>query len=294
MKGVISLILASALPLSAATPGALENFSTQVGADSWTVFDYADQSLNFPGWAQEADSYIGFNYSANPANPTLFDQGLWFFADSSEASAELFGDYATVGITGFELDVLIENPTALAVMDFAMLVGSGDDQRYVFSLDFIGEDFPAQGWYQLLFDFDQPWFEFDEALGIFIEITLDEALLSQVSEVGIRFFPTLVNSETGVAAIDEFKLVPELIAPGISIDNGGDVVEMSFGREPAHQYTVQSLTTPATWEPIAGQTGISGTGTYLFQTAIDQNAQLYRVLAEALYTPIITGAAVAP
>lgn len=289
MKAAILLILATALPLSAATPGALENFSTQAGADSWTVYNYADQSFNFPGWAQEADSYIGFSYSANPTDPALFDQGLWFFADVFEASPELFGDYAADGITGIELDVLIENPSALAVMDFAILVGTGIDQRYIFSLDFVGSDFPAQGWYQLIFDFDQPWFEFDETLGVFLEVTLDATTLAQISEIGIRFFPTLVNSETAVAAIDEVKLVPTISAPVIAIDDGGDVVEMSFGREPAHQYTVQSLTAPASWAPVSGQTGISGTGTYLFQTAINQNAQLYRILAEALYTPIITG-----
>jgi hypothetical protein len=101
------------LALQAATPGAWEKFPTQTNSDAWGLYDYSDGVIYAPNWfnnsaaGPNADPYIGAAFAATTANPPIYNQGLWFFADELVANGAFIGDFNAAGVAGLEIDVLL-------------------------------------------------------------------------------------------------------------------------------------------------------------------------------------------
>lgn len=260
--------------------GAWEPFSSKTNADAWSVFDFADSNIYFPAWS--GDPEVG---AENPeiAWPFTADWGFWFYAEDTVSDGALVGDFAATGIEGIEVDVLIDDLAVFSELDIALL---SDAQGYLFSESFIDVDFPEPGYYTITVRFDEDWFTFDEQLDDWVPVDITESFLSDIIEVGVRFFPVIGNTRDDViGAIDNFRLLPTLQLPELSLMRSPGEFTMAFTPGEGQIHRIERLVGEA-WEPVDGESDIVGPEEHVFTTPTDEGSALFRVRTEPDFVDI--------
>ena len=121
----------------------------------------------------------------------------------------------------------------------------------------------------------------------FVETPLTPEILSQVSEIGVRFIPTETNQVRWTASLDNVALTPTPLAPELETATENNQLLIRFQQEVGNQYALQKYNlTSEEWEPVAAQEIVQGTGLHTFERALIPNGEFYRVLATAGYTRI--------
>ena len=287
------------LTLQAATPGAWETFPTQTNGDAWGLYDYADGMTYTPNWSDDsaagpnADPYIGAAFASTTANPTIYDQGLWLFADDLVANGAFIGDFNAAGVAGLEVDVFIFNPELLDTCDITFSSNSSGEDITYFSIDYLGSEFVSESpqWWFLNYNFSEPWYVVNAAGTDFEQVEITENILASVIEVGVRFFPTGTNTTSWAPLIDSYALTPLVQAPATFSDADDGMFNLAFAPGPGNQYDIQKYNlTSNDWEDVSGQTDLQPDAAYQFETPLIPEGEIYRVLAKAAYTEVVTPA----
>ncbi|MGJ8695972.1 MAG: hypothetical protein ACSHYF_06620 [Verrucomicrobiaceae bacterium] len=282
--------LLAPLSLHAVTPGAKEEFPTETNASAWGLFDFADGITYAPNWVDGDDPYAGSAFAENPESPGVYDQGLWFFADDLVAEGAFVGDYHAAKIAGVEVDVFISEPEKLDFCDIALLSNAGGENVYYYSVDFPGTSFlPYDGdWWLIPVTFGGSWF-IRNSSDIYVPADLTPEILSNVVEIGIRFFPTNTNDEGWAPLIDNFSLTPTPEAPEITTSAVAGNFNLGFTPKAGNYYSIEKFNRGTqSWEDVAGQTEIFTSAPYNFESTLIPEGEFYRVLAKAAYTPVIS------
>lgn len=268
--------IAGAHATVAATPGALESFPTVENAESWSVFDYADEVVYLPEWFDEANPYLyAFHQNDNP---------LWFFTDPA-GSPDWLGDYDAEAIQAVRVDVFIDSLEDFAHLDCVVLTNGPAGIDYYYSELFIDTDFSEAGWWELSFNLEATWFYFDEGWNP-VEMTAED--FREVEEVGFRFFPEAGTTAEVLAAIDEVRLVPLVNPPLLDYSKTADHFSLQFTPLKANTCFIEELSGgPAfAWEAVSGQTEITGPSAHTFSTPLANARGIFRVGAEPRYTQV--------
>lgn len=289
MKNVILSL--GLLPLSAAgvIPGALESFPAEAAANQWLLFDYADDLFYAPNWFTDDNPYAGASFAKTNETDQFFNHGLWFIADNLVADGAFVGNFSEVGIRGLEIDVFVSEPTKLNFCDLVIGSNSTGETIYYYSVSYLGAEF-AQGepdWFTLQPSFTDSWFTLDANQETFMEVMLTPEILSQVTEVGVRFIPTDENDEGWTPLIDNLALTPTPRAPEIENSSTNNQFLLTIQQEPGNEYDLEQYNfTSNVWEAIEGQTGVSGTDFHTFARDLIPAGEFYRVLSKTGYTRV--------
>ena len=286
-----SLLILALLPCfaHAALPGAWETFPTNKKAEDWTLFDYAYDQFYAPNWFTEGNPYIGASYAENANTPGLYDQGLWFFADAAVADGAFVGDFFSTEIQGIEVDVYVSEPTKLDYIDLVIGSDSNGSVEYYYSVSYFGSEFD-QGdpdWFTLSPLFTDSWFVLNADGTSFEETQLTPEILSQVTEVGIRFIPTETNDTGWTPFFDNVALTPTPRAPELKTTSANDQLLIHFEQEAGSEYALETYNLSSKkWEVVTGEDSISGTGLHTIERMLIPSGEFYRVLATAGYTRV--------
>ena len=277
MRYLVLLWLSLPTMLSGAVPGAWEDFATQANGEAWFVYDFA------------VDDYFYPEYEEGGGNPYIWsdsntDEGLWILADSSVAQGALTNDYT--GIAGLVMWVLIDDPALMRTIDIAILSESTPEPTYYYSMDYPADWFPEPGFYDLAPLFSDPWFTYDETSGSFVSAVIDETVLTNITEIGARFFPAIDNTDYYFAGLDEVLLVPVIQRPKASASTAEGFFTITMDPEPGHQYQLETGT-DGSWEPVPGEDGITGPDPYEFGEPT-AGSKFFRFTTSPFYTPVVT------
>lgn len=295
------------LPLSAATPGIWEPFSTETNAGAWGLYDFLNQATSYPEWfddgeaGENADPYAGAIFLNDPDaadEPILYNQPYLIFADEFVGDGDFVGDFHASQIAGMEVDVLITFPELLESCDLTFISNSGGETITYYSDFFAGDSFPDPvNWTTLSVTFDQQWFIFDEELQEYFEVEITDEVLGDVVEVGIRFFPTATNQTVWAPGIDNFALTPTIIAPVPVPDFVDGKFVMTYEATPGNRYLIEEFNVATeSWEDFAGESETTQSGTsQTFETSVAPGKALLRISAEPDYQEVFsTGIAPGP
>ena len=281
---MVASVFSALDPAGAAEAGAWETFSTQSNADAWTVYNYADQGLYFPTWQANPAGfeYIYFGHDG--------DEPLWIFADtiSNIGGGAMIGDFASEKVQGILVDVLIDSLADFDQLDCVISVRNAQNTLVsYFSDSFFDVSFSGDGWYSLRFGFEETWYEFTGSS--WVPVALTPANLAAVEEIGFRFFPKVGTTAPVVAAIDDVRLEPLVVAPALGVSTTATDFRLAFTPAKANSCAIEKLeTTPTlTWEDVIGETDITGPGEHVYTTPLAVRG-IYRVQSIADYTPVVT------
>lgn len=265
------------MPAFAAFPGALESFPKLENAESWSVFDFADDTVYFPAWADEGNPSIYLSHAG--------DAALWFFSDETGSPAWL-GDYDFGDIQSIEVDVYIDSLEDFEQIDCTVFTNGPAGRRYYYSELFIAADFSAGGWWTLTFDLEGTWYYFDEE---WHSVALNLENFQEVEEIGFRFLPRVGTTAELLAAIDEVKLVPLVRTPDLEVSATTEEFLIEFTPAKATACSLEKLAPGPSpvWKKVAGQTDITGPGPHVFSVPLVTGRGIFRVGAEARYTQVV-------
>lgn len=270
----LSALLTTFAP--AAIPGAWETFATQARAEAWTVYDYADEEFYFPEWDEEGE-LITFTH--------LGDEPLWFFTGDQPGSEELVGDLLSAGVQAIWCDAYIEDPAEFDVIDCSIFANGPAGETYYYSTAYFSEDFTEGGWWSLRFGFEESWYYLEN--GEFVEVGVTDAMLASVTEIGFRFFPRTGTTANALAGLDNVLLEPTVVTPELDVSTNAGEFRLAFDFAPANAFTVEKLLLPgATWQEVDGQIDLTGSGSHVFSTPLNQQKEIFRVSSIAWYTPV--------
>jgi hypothetical protein len=275
--------LLAAVSAGAAQAGAWETFGTQANADGWQVYDYADNNFYPVDWYQAVagDEFIYTNYTG--------DSIVEFYADAVAGGGALVGDYPAARVAGIGCEVFIGELAALEYLECALYANGPGGPRYYYSGIYEAADFAASGWYSLLFSFDVPWY-YDDGTQ-WVEVSAKS--LTAIEEIDFTFVPQLGSAGGSLVGIDNVTLEPTLVAPVVATAVTAGTPRrfaMAFTPGPGLACRVEKMRqSPAVgWDAVVGQTGLLGPGVHRFETPLTGAAEIFRVAAEAHYTPIVT------
>ena len=274
---ILPCLLLLASPLSAQIVGAWESFTQEDNATSWFIYDF--QNDPFPAlWFNDTeDTSIGDIYATFTDDVPV---SLFAFADSS--SGAFVGDYTAAGIDSLECDVLIEDASNFDVFEF--YISSNGVEYYS---EFIGVTAAGYSTQSYSFTKDQ-WYIFDEDEGFEIPVTLTPEILSNISQIGVNFYPLSDAADGQLVAIDNFSLLPDLTPPELSITDPTGEVIVSFQMTPAVSYDLEMSQTlqENDWSGLDDDTSdIRGEG--LHQSAITARPKsFFRITTYPLYNEI--------
>ena len=271
-----------------ALSGAWETFSTEDVASDWLLYDYADDMLYAPNWFDGGNPFIGASFAENFQNPGVYDQGMWFFADDVVSDGSFTGDFHTKGIRGIEIDVFFSDPDKLDFCDIVIGSNSTGEVTYYYSVSFSGTEFEGDpDWYFLNPLFTDSWFILDEVQNDFVEVELTPMILANITEIGIRIFPTFTNDVPWTPLIDNIALTPTVVAPDVELESSNGNVVLNFDQNEGNHYTIQSYDfTSNTWSEVSGQTQLNGTTNYSYEKSLIPEGEFFRVLSSAAYTQV--------
>lgn len=160
---------------------------------------------------------------------------------------------------------------------------------YYTSESYYDFDFDGDGWYSLRFGFEEVWYLFDGTT--FQPVDLTPQILSDVVEIGFRFFPRPGTTAVLYSAIDDVKLEPLVTAPPLEVSADATDFLLAFTPAKANWCLIEKLETGPTpsWQEVTGQIGITGPGEHVFRTPLAGRG-IYRVQSFADYTPVVTPA----
>ncbi|HLS27373.1 MAG TPA: hypothetical protein VK041_01885 [Opitutales bacterium] len=275
---ILMFFFALGAPISAkaAVAGALESFPTLAHAESWAVFDFADETTYYPFWSDEDDPFIYLTH--------IDDYGLWFLTDLTGNRAWI-GDYSEESIQAIQVEIFIDSLEELDLIDCAIWTDGSAGFDYYYSEALIASDFPEAGWWQLRFPFDGTWFYFDDG---WIPVTFEPEDLREVEEIGFRIFPKTGAPNGLLSAIGEVRLEPLVVAPEIAFDQDGSNFILDFEPLPGTVSSIEKLLLQPDpeWQTVPGETEIRGIGTYRFESTLSENRGIFRVVTEADYQQV--------
>ena len=275
MKAIFAILLLTPL-LHGQTPGALETFTEQDNGESWGLYDYADGETYNASW----DLFE----SNNPEVFATFIQGFGvsLFADDLASEAAFVGDYAAAGIDVVACDAYVEDFESFDVLEFYFV----SDGIFYYS-DYIGV--PGAGWTFISNSFSKDqWFLYDTSEDIFIEVELTETILSQVTEIGVNFFPLSEDADGMAVALDNFTILPDLTPPTLTVTPSTEEVSISFERAAGISYNLETSTSLETngWTGIDGDTSeITGDDEYEITTSAQTKA-FFRVTTTPIFVEV--------
>lgn len=289
---VWSLVLIS--PLRALVPGAWEPFSTEVNADAWTVFGFyydEDDLLTpwksgyfYPGWTGGADPFIGF---------TMSWDSTYIFADGAVGSGAFTGDYAAADVQWITMDVAVSDTSLVDYFDVAIRSEVGGEDRFYYTISYTVESFQDDVWEPLTVSLEDTWYYWEpifedevEVGGDWVEVTLTDTMLSNITEIGITFIHADDSGAAVDVMIDNVALSHPLVTPELEVSAAGGRATISFQPLPAHVYDLEQFN-PASqdWAPAPGQTDITGPDPFSF-TAPPGGFGLFRAVAAPFYTEV--------
>ncbi|YCM44433.1 hypothetical protein V2O64_00175 [Verrucomicrobiaceae bacterium 227] len=275
---LLTLLLFGA-PLHGQLVGATETFTDQENANTWKTYDYSVGQEGQPLWKR----------SGSEADPEIYtefieDFGVSLFADENSSDGYFVGDYVTQGVAGVFCNVFIEDSTTLDSFEFYFVSEGVFFYSNYFEVDTDGwssaeNSFQNNDWYVGVDD------DGDGFIDDYVYTPLTDDILSNVSEIGVNFFPISDAADGSDVAIDNFTLVADLspVSPvlAVSADSGS----YSFEGLPGVQYTVEQSATLQEngWAPV--ETPFEGSGPYSFDFTT-ASKQFLRVKTEALYTEV--------
>lgn len=282
-----TLLSLALLPLSASgvIPGALESFPTEDAASQWLLFDYADDQLYAPNWFTDDNPYAGASFAKTNETDQFFNNGIWFIADNLVADGSFIGNFSENEIQGLEIDVFISEPNKLDFCDLVIGSNSAGEVVYYASVSYLGAEFD-QGdpdWFFLNPTFTDLWYRIDTGESL----TLTPEILSQITEVGVRFFPTVDNDEGWTPLIDNLALTPTPRVPEIETSSANNQFLLTIQQKAGSEYDLEKYNfTSNAWASVSGQTGVSGTDLHTFERGLIPAGEFYRVIAKAGYTRV--------
>lgn len=288
-----SLVLVS--PLGALVPGAWERFSTEANADAWTVFGYYfDDEVDhrwksdffYPGWSDGEDPFIGF---------TMEWDSTYIFADAAVAAGAFTGDYAAADVEWITMDVAVSDTSLVAFFDVSILSDVDGVERYYYTDSYTVEAFQDNAWEPVAFSLEDTWYYWDptieeggQVVGGWVEVTLSDAVLSNVTEIGITFIHADESGAGVDVMIDNVALSHPLVTPELAAAAASGRATFSFQPLPAHVYDLERFDPSGrNWAPVTGQTDILGPDPFRFRPP-GAGAGLYRVTATPHYTEIVS------
>jgi hypothetical protein len=264
------------VPSNAQLAGTFEPFTHEANAESWIVYDYADEGFYIPFW----------DYAGDGMNPDIYFtfagmNALDIYADAFSSGGAFVGDLAAAGVDAISCDVFIEDINSFDFGEFFLF--SATDNRYYYS-DFIEPD--ASGWdfaYASLTEDD--WYVFEN--GSFVPVQLTPEILGGITEIGVTFYPLDVPEADGKAVgIDNFTFYGALVLPEITTSAGGGLFQLGFDRRPGIGYSIQSSPDLNTWTLVPGGEFITGTSPYTMTRPLTPASRFFRVGIEDFLTPV--------
>lgn len=257
---------------TAQTAGAVETFSWQSNADSWSVYDWDLNEFYYPAWDLAGDGVNPeIHFTIEGSSP------LDFFAGSGSSGGAFTGNLSAAGVDAVGCEIYIEDAAAFEFCEIYLSTGSA----WYFS-----DTFPATtGWDFIYASFySELWF--DEDLN---PVTLDPAILSSIAEIGITFYPSADDSADGmVVGIDSFTYYARLAAPPLTTALVPAGLRLDFPRNAGLAYSILASATLGqnSWSALPGQTGITGTTPYSFTAPLSGNSGFFKVGATDFLTPV--------
>lgn len=257
-------------PIGAQTLGGFEPFTQKENAESWAFYNYAtDQAFNAP-----------WNFS-NSGDPEIYgtftgSSGVSLFADIMSSNGFLVGNYASAEIDTILCDIFIEDINTFSEVEFYILAS---DTFYYSNPYIIGES----GWTGLTNSLSRDqWYIYDEAEQQFSEAPLTEAVLFEVTEIGLNFYPSSTAAGGRIVAIDNFSLLPDLSSPEIKISTEDSTAKVSFSGIEGIEYTVQNASNldESSWTNVGNPFEIIGES----ETNVPMgNKGFFRILSQPFY-----------
>lgn len=286
MKPLFFLLLIA--PLGGQTLGGFEPFTQQDNGESWIFYDYANEEAIDAPW--------NFSNSGDPEiyAPFTLDFGVSLFANVMSSNGFFVGSYADAGINTIICDVFIEDINSFSDVEFYILAGG----TFYYSDFYVIEQ---SGWVGLQNSFSKDqWYFFDDDDREFIEVDLTPAILSDVSEIGLNFYPVLgLTDEEGnpildgdgnqifpgdgrVVALDNFTLLPDLTAPEVAVSTHPPSAKITFTGIEGMEYTIQTASNlrANSWTNVGSPFEIVGeSSTNVPMT----NRGFFRILSQPFY-----------
>lgn len=243
MKALLPLLLITS-PVHAQLLGGIETFTQEDNANSWGFYNYATNGAIPAPWPLSG--------IVDPEIYAIFTQdfGVSLFADSISSNGFFIGDYTSAGIDTILCDIYIEDVASFADVEIYLI--AGDTFYYSDYFEVV-----ESGWSSLLnsFSHDQ-WYIFDEGDEEiegdekYVLVELTPAALSNVTEIGINFYPVsrVVDEDGNVifpadgkaVALDNFSLLPDLTPPVVDVTTNDSNAVVSFTGIEGMQYTIES------------------------------------------------------
>jgi hypothetical protein len=264
------------VPAKAQLAGTFEPFTHQTNAESWSVYDYADEEFYLPLWDSAGDGFnpdIYFTFAGANA--------LDFTADGVSSGGAFVGDLAAAGVDAIGCDVFVEDVDSFNVGAFFMF--SAADNRYYMSEYFAPE---ANGWsvaYASLSE--ENWYVLEN--GAEVPVVLSPEILSGIIEIGVTFYPLEVPEADGkVVGIDNFAFYGALVLPEIRSRAGGGSFQLTFDRRPGVGYSIQSASDLTTWTLVPGEEFITGASSYTMTKPLAPGSLFFKVGIEDFLVPV--------
>ena len=215
-------------PIAAQTLGGFEPFTQQKNGEGWAFYNYAtDQAFNAP-W--------DFSNSGNPEIYATFTggAGVSLFADLMSSNGYFVGNYADAGIDTILCEIFIEDINTFSEIEFFILAGD----TFYYSNPYAIEQ---SGWTSLTNSFSKDeWYFYGDSEQQFFELPISPSILSDVKEIGLNFYPSSSAADGQIVAVDNFKLLPDLASPAVTIFTKKSAAEISFTGIEGLQYTIQT------------------------------------------------------
>lgn len=253
--------------------GAFTTFSDEDSATSWGSLSFRDTDTAF-------DALWTFPGSDDAEIYALFDEDfeVSLFADGLSSGSSFVGDYSNEGIDTVRCDAYVEDITTFDELEFYFLSGDTFYYSEIFELD-------QSGWASIETSFTRDeWYIFDDQKG-FQVVEITPAILSDVLEIGVTFYPNGTAANGQIVAIDNFTLLPDLSVPELTVDSSGTAPKLKFTGVKGMQYTMQqsqSLRGPS-WNTIGQPFGVSG----LSETTVAQlQRRFFRLISQPFFVEI--------
>jgi len=274
MKAPLTLLSLLTTSLFAANPFTTEEFNTTINTSRWFIFNYETGGFTSPDWN-------AVDGGANPETSTTFTagNGVSFVATEASSLGTFTGDFYSAGIEGLDCDVFAENASLIQSVEFFFL----HDGVFYFSDPFTLNN---DGWSLLQYSFTtDPWYTIED--GIFVDALITDEILSDVSQIGVDFFPSALDDAIGSrVGLDNFTLMGHVPTTPMEIaKENADDLALSFLRKSSFSYTIEvneELTSDG-WNPLSPET-TDLSGIEPFETTIPRSVrQFFRLMIKPLY-----------
>ena len=186
------------------------------------------------------------------------------------------GNYADAGIDTILCDVFIEDINTFGDIEFFMLAGD----TFYYSDYYVIEQ---SGWIGLENSLSKDqWHIFDEDDQEFVAVSLTPAILSDISEIGLNFYPTSTAADGRAVGLDNFTLLPDLTAPEVAISTQGSAAQFTFNGIKGIEYTIQTSSDlqEGAWTNVGSPFETNGESSTMIPTV---NKGFFRLLSQPFY-----------